>query len=142
MEDEMSAHPVGIGPTGRLVAANLKATREARNLPQRDLSALLANLGHPRLASAISKIESGQRVAGGAVAAAGGSAGSDDAGAGTGTHGRGATVGRGSTRVHVGGLAARLMGAGLARDDPMRQRQPVPDRGRVGAVAADLAAGG
>jgi transcriptional regulator with XRE-family HTH domain len=39
----------------------VKAIREARKLSVRDLSALLADLGRPILASGISKIEQGQR---------------------------------------------------------------------------------
>lgn len=49
------------GPTGLRVAANIKALREAAGISVRGLSARLAELGRPILASGVHKIEQGQR---------------------------------------------------------------------------------
>lgn len=57
----MATKPLEIGVAGRRVAVNVKDVREARRMKQRDLSARLVELGHPMSASAISKIEAGER---------------------------------------------------------------------------------
>ncbi|MHA6761806.1 helix-turn-helix domain-containing protein [Streptacidiphilus sp. PAMC 29251] len=57
----MASNAVVSGPTSRRVAANIERLRKARQLHQKDLSALLAGVGRPMLPTVISKMERGER---------------------------------------------------------------------------------
>ncbi|WP_308217747.1 helix-turn-helix domain-containing protein [Streptantibioticus silvisoli] len=57
----MASNAVVSGPTSMCVAKNLERLRKARQLNQKDLSALLKALGRPMLPTVVSKIERGDR---------------------------------------------------------------------------------
>lgn len=60
-EQPRSRRANDLGPTGRAVATNVARIRNALGLSTMKLSAILADLGRPIAASAISKIEGGTR---------------------------------------------------------------------------------
>lgn len=57
----MASNAVIAGPTAERVAENVERVRKARQLHQKDLSALLKSVGRPMLPTVISKIERGER---------------------------------------------------------------------------------
>ena len=57
----MGTRPIPIGPTGESARANIRALREARCLTTRQLAALLTAAGRPFTATAITRVEHGQR---------------------------------------------------------------------------------
>jgi transcriptional regulator with XRE-family HTH domain len=57
----MAIRPVEIGPTGKTVAERIKDLRKQRQMQQSDLARRMTELGRPMAASAISKIETGER---------------------------------------------------------------------------------
>ncbi|QIY72066.1 helix-turn-helix transcriptional regulator [Streptomyces sp. RLB1-33] len=57
----MASNAVVAGPTAKRVGENVKRIRRARNLDQKDVSAILKSLGRPMLPTVLSKIERGER---------------------------------------------------------------------------------
>lgn len=57
----MGTRAVERGPVARTVAENVRAIRDRRRLSQQQLAAELARLGRPMQASAVAKVESGDR---------------------------------------------------------------------------------
>lgn len=57
----MASNAVVSGPTAKRVGENVKRIRRARNLDQKDVSALVGSLGRPMLPTVLSKIERGER---------------------------------------------------------------------------------
>ena len=57
----MASNAVVSGPTSKHVAENVERLRKLRRLHQKDVSALLADIGRPMLPTVISKIERGER---------------------------------------------------------------------------------
>jgi transcriptional regulator with XRE-family HTH domain len=57
----MASNAVLTGPTAERVAKNVERIRKARQLHQKDVSALLRDVGRPMLPTVVSKIERGER---------------------------------------------------------------------------------